>query len=456
MDAVDRLLQSGTYTAKCSESKSASWEEFEQMTQGKHLFLFGMGPGVDLYYRRYGKQATAEGVIDNDSNLWGEPVSEYLIESPDGNPLDMCISDMSLLDRFPLDIVVVLITSLKAFSEIKAQLINKGIRYIFSLTCMEIRHRLINGITDMPDARQEFLNQCYRQPLENKVLLITTNDCSGHGKEIARQLKIARPEMNIVWIVKDMHVKAPDGVRLIYHKNFKQVIQAKVTAKIWLTDTGLGNSFPKRQGQFFIQMKHWASITLKMFGFDEVQYRGESDYAIKNVFGVVFDNLDYVLVGSKFDEDSCRSGVRFSGEVKYVGSPRSDILFRGEAEYREVFEQYPNLHGKKLLLFAPTYRLVEKGTAKETYHNDLDFHKVKKTLEAQFGGEWLILLRLHPFVANLSKEIEKPDYVFDVSDYYDSEELVAASDILITDYSSIMFEPAFVKKPVICGRNVAF
>jgi CDP-glycerol glycerophosphotransferase (TagB/SpsB family) len=55
---------------------------------------------------------------------------------------------------------------------------------------------------------------------------------------------------------------------------------------------------------------------------------------------------------------------------------------------------------------------------------------------------------LHPFVANLSKNIEKLSYVIDVSDYYDSEELVAASDILITDYSSIMFEPAFVKKPV--------
>lgn len=449
MDAIDRLIQAEDYVMKTLGEEDTSWETFEQKIKGKHVFLFGMGAGVDLYYRRYGARATAEGIIDNDANLWGALAQEYVID-----PFISCCHDIhiwdlaSVLAKYPLSAVAVLITSLKAFPEIEEQLLKQGVKHVFSLARMEMQYRLRNGIKDVPDMRQEFLKQCYLHPLENKVLLIATNDCSGHGKEIARQLKAARPNLNIVWIVKNMHIKAPDGVKLLYYKNYKQVMQAKVSAKIWLTDTGLGNSFQKRQGQLFIQMKHWASITLKMFGFDEVQYRGESDYAIKNVFGVVFDNLDYVLVGSKFDEDSCRSGFRFSGEVEYVGSPRSDILFRGDAEYREVFEQYPSLRGKNLLLFAPTYRLVEKGKATETYHNDLDFHKVKKALETQFGGEWLILLRLHPFVANLSKDIEKPDYVVDVSDYYDSEELVAASDILITDYSSIMFEPAFVKKPV--------
>jgi CDP-glycerol glycerophosphotransferase (TagB/SpsB family) len=69
-------------------------------------------------------------------------------------------------------------------------------------------------------------------------------------------------------------------------------------------------------------------------------------------------------------------------------------------------------------------------------------------LEAKFGGEWVVLLRLHPNLVSQSKSIKKINGVIDVSAYEEGEELVAASDLMITDYSSIMFEPAFVKKPV--------
>ena len=79
---------------------------------------------------------------------------------------------------------------------------------------------------------------------------------------------------------------------------------------------------------------------------------------------------------------------------------------------------------------------------------ELDFLRVKKAAEKRFGGEWVIMLRLHPSVAKAAKEMEKPDFVIDVSAYTDSEELVSATDITISDFSSIMFEPAFVKKPV--------
>ena len=57
-------------------------------------------------------------------------------------------------------------------------------------------------------------------------------------------------------------------------------------------------------------------------------------------------------------------------------------------------------------------------------------------------------IRLHPVVAEASKGMKRPDYIIDASDYPDSQELVATLDVMITDYSSIMFEPAFVRKPV--------
>lgn len=98
-------------------------------------------------------------------------------------------------------------------------------------------------------------------------------------------------------------------------------------------------------------------------------------------------------------------------------------------------------------LYAPTFRV--KGL---DFHNeggiDLDYGNVIKGLEDCFGGKWCIFLRLHPNIVSQSVGMEKPDGVIDVSDYPDSQELVAASDLLITDDSNIMFEPVFVKKPV--------
>jgi len=79
---------------------------------------------------------------------------------------------------------------------------------------------------------------------------------------------------------------------------------------------------------------------------------------------------------------------------------------------------------------------------------DLDFEQLKCSLEARFGGEWKILLRLHPSIAMEASKLTLPEYVIDTSIYENSQELVAASEIMITDYSSIMFEPAFVNKPV--------
>ena len=195
------------------------------------------------------------------------------------------------------------------------------------------------------------------------------------------------------------------------------------------------------------------NITFKLsigpvFGCDEARFRKDQKFLATLRADSAL--MDYILVGSDFDERTCRSGFDFSGEVIHVGSPRSDILFHVNECLGEVVKVYPSIIGKKLLLYAPTFRRNKIGTEEMevTFQNELDFDFVKKFLEKRFGGEWLILLRLHPSVAEMSKAISHPDFVVDVSDYYDSEELVAVSDAMITDYSSIMFEPAFVHKPV--------
>ncbi len=82
------------------------------------------------------------------------------------------------------------------------------------------------------------------------------------------------------------------------------------------------------------------------------------------------------------------------------------------------------------------------------YWQNLDFNILLTSLKQKWSGKWKIFLRLHPNVKMKSKYINHPKYVIDVSNYDDSQELVAASDILISDFSSIIFEQAYVLKPV--------
>ena len=71
-----------------------------------------------------------------------------------------------------------------------------------------------------------------------------------------------------------------------------------------------------------------------------------------------------------------------------------------------------------------------------------------KALEDKWGGTWYIFVRVHPCLIFEGEAIFQNKNIIDVSQYADSQELVAASNVLITDYSSIMFEMAYISKPV--------
>ncbi len=217
---------------------------------------------------------------------------------------------------------------------------------------------------------------------------------------------------------------------------------------MWILDLPVPSYIIKRPGQIYIQTKHWASITLKRFYLDASTFQGVPEKI--NVWKREQKLIDHIITGSDFDTESCRRGFGFEGEVLQCGSPRSDGLFREKENRNKVFEYYHLNKNCKALIYAPTYRFskTEGKTAAESRNIVLDFERVKRALEARFGGEWYILVRLHPSVAAALKEVEKPDFVIDVSLYGDSQELVSASDILISDFSSILFEASFVNKPV--------
>lgn len=135
-------------------------------------------------------------------------------------------------------------------------------------------------------------------------------------------------------------------------------------------------------------------------------------------------------------------------KVHALGIPRTDIFFNEKYKKQtkeKLYKKYPTLKNKKIILFAPTFR--GKGQNEAYYDfNWIDFKKMKESLNNQYK----CIIKLHPFIKN------KPDYNFEQDDFYldlsserEINDLLFITDILITDYSSVIFEYSFMEKPLI-------
>lgn len=440
-DVISHALKRGWYKTKNRKIRKQNWQDLKKEVSGKKLFVFGCGDGAEYFCQRYFNCFTIEGFLDNDKTKQGMYLSDCIFMKEEERIKQYRILGLEEFEKYEEKEIVVLITSLKYYELIIEQLEQKGIHNYFVLLHLEKGKRFI-------ETEEDKYWDFEKMPINNKKIIVhTMGGYSGHGKAIIEELLKHRKDLDIVWVVNDMTLKVPEGIRLVFKKNRSKYFYEMSTAKYWLDDYLVSLNIQKRSEQIYIQIKHWSSITLKSFGFGLYEFR--NDKVCLDICKHNSSIIDYILVGSKFDEETCKKGFGVDGQFVYVGSPRSDILFRQKEVKSKFYHMYNIKKECKLALFAPTFR-CGKGEKKsfEVGDMELDFERLKTSLEKKFGGEWKILLRLHPNVAEKSNLIQKEEYVIDVSMYSDSEELVAASDVMITDYSSIMFEPAFVYKPV--------
>lgn len=429
-----------------------TWEHFEREAGQKKVILFGTGARIGRYFERYKDADFLEGVIDNDSKKQGFRVDEFIPEAFGLKKGEKKISDISLLELYQRDELVVLITSANYYEQMAEQLGQFGITNYFVLSIMEGNNKCLSDETHgiKTNDRMEYARECCAgKEIENKKIFFKAYaDYADHGKYITEALLKIRNDLDIVWAVGDLTAIVPKGVRKVYEGNWKRFIYEMETSQIWVLDLEVPDYIIKRQQQLYIQTKHWASITLKKFYLDAVTFQSVPE-RIEN-WKRDGQMIDHIITGSDFDTQSCRRGFGFQGEALPFGSPRSDALFHESENRKKVYERYHLDMERHALLYAPTYRF-DKAKGKNytvQLQIDLDFMRVKKALEQRFGGAWYIWVRLHPAVAKAFEHVERPDFVIDVSLYIDSQELASAADITISDFSSIMFEPAFVYKPV--------
>ena len=448
MDNIDRAIETKGYVTKNPNILEKTWLDFSNMIRSKKLILYGITQMINyMWMRCTDSEFTIIAAIDNDSEKQGCTLSEFFGESDLKAAKDVRISSKQILKQFNPDEVVILISSIRYYENIAEELDQLGFHNYFSMLNLEYYYRTNNPSFETQETyRQKYAQECVKNyPVQNdKVMFYAIGGSySDHEKYITEQLLSMNAKLDIVWIMNRKSINVPKNVRVVYSMNWKQYVYEMETAKMWIFDCRVPIYLIKREEQIYIQTKHWGSITLKDF------YPTKSFDEDKRTWAVNGEWMDYVISGSEFDENSCRRGLNFSGKFLRFGSPRSDSMFNSQKCKEKICKHFQLGLDEHILLYAPTYRYHSgKRTVPEFTWLDLNFEMLVKSLKQRWPGIWKIFVRLHTNVRSQSKQIVMPDYVLDASDYDDSQELASAADIMISDFSSIMFEPAYVLKPV--------
>ncbi|MDE7095525.1 MAG: CDP-glycerol glycerophosphotransferase family protein, partial [Anaeroplasmataceae bacterium] len=152
-----------------------------------------------------------------------------------------------------------------------------------------------------------------------------------------------------------------------------------------------------------------------------------------------------MLSNSKWATELYRNDFWYDGPILEAGVPREDVLVGNVDSYKKKVLEFFNVQNDtNIILYAPTFRQV-----RNMQNFTFDYEAVVQELERKFNENYILLIRLHPNDAMLYKNIKETEKVKNASVYPDMQELLLASNILLTDYSSTMFEFSILNKMVL-------
>lgn len=285
---------------------------------------------------------------------------------------------------------------------------------------------------------EQLYQEIWKQPIKKNKVLLANGDAYGFGgnpKYIALELMKRSRDLDLVWVTEGGEAGLPEGVRAVAYGTYEHYYELG-TARIWIDNQHKNFYTRKRSGQFYIQTWHGAG-PLKRIEFDaEGLPEAYLDLCVMNS-----RMEDLMISPSKFNSRLYRRAFHYRGRILECGYPRND-LFWEKNECRKKLENLFGIHPEDgILLFAPTYR---DFTSEEK--ESLNLSQVQQALERSSGKKYWILIRFHPF-DKIPPKVRCKEWI-DVTAYKDVQELLAASDILITDYSSIMWDFSIQRKPV--------
>ncbi|MEQ7179673.1 CDP-glycerol glycerophosphotransferase family protein [Enterococcus thailandicus] len=282
--------------------------------------------------------------------------------------------------------------------------------------------------------------QFQKLPVEKNTVFFesfSVKTFSDNPKAIYDYMRLHYPDYDFIWGLSDTRQYIDgeeDGTRKV------KVGTTDYYKKLATTEYFVSNynapAFQKREGQVDVQTMH--GTPLKKMGFD-VMKTNKSKKMLKRVVG----QWDLYTSSSTYLTNILRgSSFNYKGEILDSGYPRNDYLFDAKSTLlntEKIRKQLNISKEKKIILYAPTWRTKTK------YDQKLALDKLKKNL----SEEYVLVYRTHYLVEKYIDPEIYDDFVIDGHSIKDVKELLVATDLLITDYSSIMFDYSILNRPML-------
>lgn len=260
-------------------------------------------------------------------------------------------------------------------------------------------------------------------------------------------------DYNFVWAFSDTEehkfLEENKNTKVINIKS-NEFLKILGQAKYWIFNFKIQDYIFPKNNQVFVQC--WHGTPLKRLGCDLEHFNNamNSISEIRKRYEIEASKFSYFLSPSDFATEKFMTAwnIQNNDIMLQDGYPRNDFLINyTNKDIQQIKEKLKlNNINKKIILYAPTYR-DNQHTAGigYTYETEVDFEKLRKEL----SDEYIILFRAHWLVAQNFDFEKYKDFVLDVSNHDDINELYVIADMLITDYSSVFFDYANLKRPII-------
>lgn len=203
-------------------------------------------------------------------------------------------------------------------------------------------------------------------------------------------------------------------------------------SKYWVANTGIERLIPfNHENHVYIQT--WHGVPLKHLGLDEANL----EFLPKNWYQNV--KFDVLTCSGEYDRQIFERIFPNTKNIQPIGLPRNYELLHHEYDRDATIKKLGLDPSKPILLYAPTFREYQQTNLGNTYLTNPFSQQTEQWLAEHYN----VLLRGHYFT-----ETPSDTSFIDVSNYSDLNELMRVSDILVTDYSSIMFDYALLGKPI--------
>ena len=282
----------------------------------------------------------------------------------------------------------------------------------------------------------------------NKVFFLAQESAyTCNPKYICEALHAEYPDIKIVWRGNELDSGGiPAKFKTVAYNTFPY-FREMLTSRIIVANSFIYLGLPLRlkKDQILIQTWH-GSLGLKKHNKEVI-----TD-SIRRVEALEYTGRrsDYCVINSTLEQSSLSETYWPKTPMLMYGHARNDLMFPQYASKRaelksSIAERWGLDPDTKIVMYAPTFR-----NSKSFEYYDIDYDRVAEALAKRFGGEWCFVLRYHPSMRLLAHERKAPVTrcrLIDATSYYDMQELIAVTDVAITDYSSWIYDFVLTRRP---------